>query len=205
MDAVENCDLNLLQSYIQTGKVDALPDEIVIYLELLELVRSLYNKYETKNFIVNTLMSPVYGLSRHFAHRIYFDSLNFFYTDNDVKQKAWEKIYADHLDNLAYYALEKDDIETARRCFIDAAKFRGVGREEKSEIPAEMLNKPIVIYSIDPARAGIPTASRRELAEFIDNLPEISERERIRMKRDAGVIETTLFEDIVNVAEDNKN
>lgn len=198
MDALERVDLNLLQDYINAGKTETLPDDLVVYLELLEVVRSLYNKYETKNFIIKTLMSPVYGLSRYLAHRLYVDSINFFYADNEVKQKAWEKVYADHLDNLAYYALEKDDIETARRCFLDAAKLRGVGREEKADIPEEMLNRPVVIYTIDAARAGIPAASRRELAEFIDNIPEISERERVRVKKDAGVIETTLFEDIVN-------
>lgn len=198
MDALERVDLNLLQDYINAGKTETLPDDLVVYLELLEVVRSLYNKYETKNFIIKTLMSPVYGLSRYLAHRLYVDSINFFYADNEVKQKAWEKVYADHLDNLAYYALEKDDLETARRCFLDAAKLRGVGREEKADIPEEMLNRPVVIYTIDAARAGIPAASRRELAEFIDNIPEISERERVRVKKDAGVIETTLFEDIVN-------
>lgn len=169
-------------------------------MELIELVRGMYSKYETKGFIVNTLMAEPYGLSRVRATRLYYDTLSFFYSDNNVKQKAWENIYATHLDNLAYYALEKDDIETARRCFLDAAKMRGVGREEKVDIPEEMLNRPVIIYSIDPAKAGIQPASRRELSDFIDNLPEISERERVRIKKDAGVIETTLFEETIQDA-----
>lgn len=178
-------------------------DDLVIYMELLEMVRSMYSKYETKDFIVTTLMGKPYELSRLRATRLYYDSLCFFYSDNEVKQKTWENIYAEHLDKLAYYAIEKDDIETARRCFIDAAKMRGVGREEKAELPVEMFNRPVVIYTIDPEKAGIEPASRRELAHFIDNLPEISERERVRIKKDAGVIETTLFEDIIDNATSN--
>jgi len=203
-DALEAVDLNILQHYITTGKSSGLPNDVVIYLELLEMVRSMYSKYETKNFIINTLMAPVYELSRKLATQLYFDALNFFYSDNSVKQKAWENIYADHMEKLAYYAIERDEIENARRCFMDAAKLRGVGREERSEIPQEMLNRPVIIYTLDPEKVGLPMASRKELAEFIDNIPEISERERVRVKRDAGVIETTLFEEIVNEDKENQ-
>jgi hypothetical protein len=184
-----------LQDYIKKGKTDQLPDEIVIYMELLEMVRSMYSKYETKVFIIKTLLSAPYNLSRYRAHNLFADALNFFYTDNKVKQKAWESIYAQHLDNLAYYALELDDIEGARRCFMDAAKMRGAGKPDKEEIPAEFFNRPVVIYTMDAEKAGLPTTERKSLAAFIDNIPEITERERVRLKKDAGVQEFELFED----------
>lgn len=168
------------------------------YLELLELVRSLYSKYETKQFIIKTLTLPIYNLTEEKATRLYYDALNFFFADNQVKQKAWQGIYATHLDNIAYYAIERDDLETARRCFVDAAKMRGVNNEEKQEISDEMYSKPVIIYTIDSEKAGIPSASRRELSQFIDSLPEISERERNRVKRDAGITESTLFEEIID-------
>ena len=172
-------------------------------MELLEIVRSMYNKYETKNFIINTLMSDVYGLSRYHATNIYFDALNFFYSDNAVKQKAWENIYANHLDNLAYIAIEKDDLDTARKCFLNAAQLRGAGKEKGREIPKDMIAKPVVIYTIDPEKVGIPQTDRKELAEFIDNIPEISERERVRLKRDAGIEEVKLFEENYDVEPEN--
>jgi hypothetical protein len=193
-EALERVDLSLLQYYIKTGKGN-FPDELVVYLELLELVRSMYSKYETKNFIITTLTNEVYGISRHKATELFHDALNFFYSDNQVKQKAWENIYANHLDNLAYLALEKDDIETARKCFLDAAKLRGVGSEQNREIPKELLSKPVIIYTLDPSDVGLPKASKKELAEFIDNLPEISERERVRLSKDAGITEVTIFDD----------
>lgn len=167
-------------------------------MELLEIVRSMYSKYETKNFIVNTLTTDIYGLSRYQATSIYFDALNFFYADNGVKQKAWENIYANHLDNLAYLAIEKDDLDTARKCFLDAAKLRGAGNEQGREIPKEMLSKPVIIYTIEADQVGIAKADRKALAEFIDNIPEISERERVRLQRDAGITEVTLFEETID-------
>ena len=148
-------------------------------------------------------MGPPYNIARIKANRLYYDSLNFFFSDNEVKQKAWETVYATHLDNLAYFAIETNDIDTARRCFLDAAKMRGVGREEKAELPEEMFNRPVVIYTLDPKKVGIEPASRRELGHFIDNLPDISERERIRVKKDAGIIETTLFEETIEDAKKN--
>jgi hypothetical protein len=194
LKALENVDLNLLQHYIQSGKHD-LPDNLVIYLELLEIVRSMYSKYETKTFIINTLTSDVYGLSRNTATTLFYDALNFFYSDNKVKQKSWENIYADHLDNLAYICIAKDDIDTARKCFVDAAKFRGVGAASNPEMPDEFKTKPLIIYTLDPSDVGLPKASKKELAAFIDNLPEISERERVRLSKDAGITEVTLFYD----------
>ncbi len=155
----------------------------------------MYSKYETKNFIINTLTSDVYGISRYMAIQLFHDALNFFYSDNNVKQVAWENIYANHLDNLAYLALEKDDIETARKCFIDAAKLRGVGSQKNKEIPKEYFSKPIIIYTLEPSDVGLPKTSKKELAEFIDNLPEISERERVRLSKDAGITDVTLFDD----------
>ena len=194
-DALENCDLNMLQDYITKGLVDKMPDDLVIYMELLEMVRSMYNKYETKPFIIRTLTSKTYGISRYMANKLFYDALNFFYADNEVKQKAWENIYAQHLDNLAYYALEMNDLETARRCFMDAAQLRGAGREEKSEMPAELFARPVVIYSMDAEKAGLQSVDRKQLAAFIDSLPEISEKERVRIKKDAGLQEIKLFED----------
>jgi hypothetical protein len=199
-DALNSVDLDLLQLHIKTGKTKSLPDDLVLYIELMEIVRGLYAKYETKTFIVNLLMMKPYELSRFHANRLYFDTLNFFYLDNSVKQKAWENIYATHLDNIAYYAIEKDDLETAHRCFMDAAKLRGVGTDEKGEMPAEMYNRPVIIYTIDAEAAGIKSTSRKELAEFIDKIPEISERERVRLNKDAGISEVTLFEDLPNEA-----
>jgi len=194
-EAVESVDLNALQRFIASGKT-AFPDSFVVYLEILELVRSLYSKYNTKSFIVNLLSSKPYSLSKHKATKLFYDAINFFYSDNDVKKIAWKNIYAQHLDNLAYYAIEKDDIDTARKCFMEAAKMRGVNDPDSDAIPDEMLSRPIIIYSMDPEQVGMQTASRHELGEFIDNLPEISERERVRIKSDAGVIDVKLFDDM---------
>lgn len=191
-------DLNALQAYVNKAETKSLPDTVVLYMDMLEMVRALYSKYETKTFIINILTSKTYNLSRHQAHKLYYDALNFFFADNKVKQVAWKNIYAQRLDDLAYYSIEIDDIESARRCFMDAATLRGVGKEEEMQTPDEMRQRPVVIYTIDAEKAGIEKANRTELAQFIDNIPEISERERVRLQRDSGITEVTLFEEIID-------
>ena len=44
---------------------------------------------------------------------------------------------------------------------------------------------------------GIPSIDRKLLAQQIDNIPDISERDRERLKRDAGIIETS-FEEMLD-------
>jgi hypothetical protein len=202
-EVLKNVNLDILQHHIKSGNKSGFNDDLVKYMELLDLVRSMYAKYEVKSFIVNTLMNQPYNLSRYMATQLYYDAINFFYADNKVKQKAWENVYAEHLEKLAYYALETDDLETARKCFMDAAKMRGVGNEERAQVPKEMHQKPIIIYTVDPRKVGIQPANKNELAKFIDEIPEISERERVRLQREAGITDVTLFEEIKN--EDEKD
>ena len=90
----------------------------------------MYSKYETKTVIINTLMSPVYKLSRQQANKLFVDSLNYFYSDNKIKSDAWRQIYANKLEDLSAYALACDDIAQSRRCLNDAAKMRGVFDEK---------------------------------------------------------------------------
>lgn len=172
-----------------------MPAEIVRQLELMELVRSMYSKYETKAMIINTLMSPVYGISRNMANKIFVDALNFFYSDNKIKSDAWRQIYANKLEDLAAYALACDDISQSRRCLTEAAKMRGVFDEKVQDIPDEMRQRPVIIYTINPEQLGLPRVNRQELAKMIDEIPDINDSDRKRVKRDAGVFEFQLFEE----------
>lgn len=174
-----------LQSFIMTGKTGDLPDDMVVYLSHLELVRSLNDKYESKTAILRVLKSPVYGYSDYAARKIYAEALNFFYSDNSVKREAWANIYADKLDNLALLAIESDDWESARRCFLDAAKIR-MGSDDTNTIPAELLERRPVFYTLNPEDVGLPNkVNRHKLARWIDSLPDIDSDSRNRIHRDA--------------------
>jgi len=189
-------DYELLQQAVSSGKSKALSPELNSYLDILDVARSMYAKYQSKRAIINTLMAPVYGYSRYEANLIFNDSLNFFYANNEVKKQAWKNFYADRCDELALLAIEKDEFENARRLIKDAATYRGLFDEDKDELPADMFRRSLVIYTMDPQDVGIQRESRSKLAQFIDSLDEITEEEKSKLKRDAMVERPNFFQDL---------
>jgi hypothetical protein len=197
-----------IRQYIETGKSN-LPADVVYYMDMLELCRGMFAKYYDRDFIVKTLISPTYKLSRYAANKLVTDMLNFFYANHTVKQEAWQEIYAQRFDKLAELALwGKDDIDLARTCWKEAAEARGVYKPKPKEIPAEFYNKKIVIVSIDPEAFGIKAADRTELAKMIDEMPDLSTPERNRLKREGGVHSINIPEDLEDatfIDEETKN
>jgi hypothetical protein len=194
LDAISKYSVDDIRQLIETGEPGKLPAEVVRHFELMEITRAMYSKYETRAVIINTLMMPVYGLSRAQANRLFVDTMNFFYTNNKIKAEAWRNIYADKLEDLAAYSLALDDVPAARRCLNDAARMRGVFDDKVHEIPQEMRQRPVVIYTINPEQLGMKRANSRELAKLIDQMPDLTDQERGRIKRDASVFDFTLFD-----------
>lgn len=188
-----------LQEWINTGRSKTLPDELVIYLEQLETVRSMWAKYESKAFIIRTL-KLTYKVSDYIAQKVFAESLNFFYIDNNVKVEAWANIYAEKLENAAMAAWNLNDYETYGKLIVEASKMRGVGKEKPQEIPKELYNRPYVIYSMNPEDVGLKREDRKQLAAFIDDIPEVTEKQKIRMKRDAMVEDIKIFDDDTETA-----
>ncbi len=183
--ALDNLKYDQLQAYIVSGQQGDIPAELVEYMSHLELVRSMYDKYQSKPAILKVLRSSAYGYTEYMARKIFTEALNFFYADNSVKREAWGNIYADKLDNLALLAIESDDWEGARRCFVDAAKFR-MTEDEQKDIPEELLDRRPVFYTLNPEDVGLPkSVNRHKLARWIDSLPDIDQADRARIHRDA--------------------
>ena len=173
-----------LQAYIETGKTKGIPDDLITYLQALELVRSMYDKYKAKKFIVTTLMLPPWSLSEYRAQKLFGESINFFYSNNEIKRDAWAQVYADKFDKLALLAIEMNDILTAERCTSAAVKLR-MGEKANQNIPRSLLDRRPVFYTIKPKDVNFPEADRPKLNKWIDSLDDISTEERIRLHRDA--------------------
>ena len=130
----QNHEYGQLQALIEKGETGNLPENVVKYYEQVDFIRSLYNKYESRSFIISAVVLQWPKLSRYQATRLYFESLNFFNLDNEVKVQAWANIYADRLDNMSRICFELNDFETARRLTMNAAELRGVGKEAPNQV-----------------------------------------------------------------------
>ena len=173
-----------LQALIERGDTKNLPEKVVKFYEQVDFIRCLYNKYESKSFIINAVVVHWPMLSKYQATQLYYESLNFFNLDNQVKVEAWANIYADRLDNMARICFELNDFETARRLTMDAAELRGVGKDKPNQIPDELLDRRPIFYTIKIEDIGLPKANRNDLAAFIDGL-DVTEAQKSRVKREA--------------------
>jgi len=188
-------DLNDLQALINTGSAN-LPQPAIDMLQRMDTVRALFQKYESKSMIINTLVAT-YGITRQYAGRLYCDALNFFYLDHDVAKEAWRNIYADRLDHGALVAWETNDIKEYRCCIVAAAEMRGLNKVEPMKVPDELFDRRTIIYINDPAKLGIPQINRNDLAAFIDK-HELTENQKHKLYQDAGIIDIEFSDDAEN-------
>ena len=192
----DKVDINQIQRILSTGTLEALAPDEREYYSLMEMVRGLRarmrinGKLVTKAGIIRLLKSEPYGLSDWMARQVYADSLNFFYTQDNVRPQAFANLYAEKAVNWA-------------------AELRGCYKDQQAEIPEELLSqKSTVIYTTSRKDLGVPEIDRKELEEFIDAIPEIPVIVRDNIKEDARIkafdLKKRMLYDIKEFGEDNE-
>lgn len=177
---------------LKKGSLVDLPQEYQEYYSLMELVRGLRakavfnDKVVTKSSIIKLLKSQ-YSMNDYQARRVYDDSLNFFYSSENVKKDAFANLYADQLDEAASLALATNQLDSFERLKRLAAKLRGLFDPKLPEIPKELYRKTFTIYTTEAKDVGIESENTRELERIIDELPEVPTVKMNRLKSEAGV------------------
>lgn len=188
-----------LLAYIDSGAKNNLPQEMVDYIGILELIRGMHMRYENRLAIVNFLQRPPYSLSYYQATQRYSEAVNFFYLDHDIKKQAWRNLYAEKLDRAADLVLKTatsaKDIDIYKNIIYAAMEARGLSKPDNEDVPKELFLKPVKIYTLDPRQLGRKRADRMILARHIDSL-DIPEAEKQRARSDA------MIEDIEFLPED---
>lgn len=202
----EEIDSRQIERILSTGNLESLTPEERDYFDLMEMVRGLRarmmfpggKRIVTKAGIIKLLKSDAYGLSDWMARRIYADALNFFYSEENVRPRAWANLYAERYEKWADLAASMGKLKEAKSMLHEAAKLRGCYDEATPEIPQELLDAaPVTIYTADPESLGAPRADRKEIDAFIDSIPDIPELSRQRIKEDAGIRKRNLLSRIV--------
>jgi hypothetical protein len=188
-----------LRAAVENGIVNELPEKLQKYYEVIDFIRALYNRLNSRTYIINQVRLKWKEVSYSVANKLYYESLNFFNLDNAVKKEAWANVYAERLDLISNLALENKDLDIAGKYAVEAAKMRGVGREQAPQVPAEILDRRPILYSIKITDLGGTPISRNKLGALIDGL-DVSEKDKTRLKRD-GVIEGIPFELFENAQE----
>jgi hypothetical protein len=165
------------------GKLSA---EKMAHFEKLDFIRSLYTQMNSRNYIVSAVRIKWPEVTWSVARNLYYESINFFNSDTKVSKEVWGNVYADQLDVIASMAFETGQFDVAGKYKLEAARLRGVGRDEPAAIPEELLDRRPVLYTIRPKDVGIDQVNRNELAKFIDQL-DVSSKEKRKVRRDAMI------------------
>lgn len=198
---IENIKIEDIYSFMENGNPADAPEAVVLYLDLLDKVRAMFlriDKFGSKEAIVKHLMVAD-GFSRYKASQICNEAQEYFYCDTKMSKDAWRNIYADKIDMMINVAMQhiKDvsDAQKVVKMLIDAGAMRQVNVPDVKEIDADVFKKPVVIYSCDAEFLGLPKIDRNKLAKIIDGLPELSEKERLQIRREALIDNLDIFPD----------
>lgn len=185
-----------LQDYLASGCTEELLDEELNYYNALYAIIGINRKYGKDNAIAFLRHEP-FNLALHRAREMYGEAINLFYTDDRIENTAHRNLLYDNLIKAAQVILttskSSKDMEVYGDLIFKAWKIKQLDRQdpEKLEEPKE---KPIKVYSLSSETVGIPSVNRQLLAAQIDNIPDIPEREKERLKRDARVVEIDFIE-----------
>ena len=178
---------------METGNPANAPEHIVAYLDLLDMVRGMFlrmDKWGSKESIIKHLMvSSSHKLSRYKANQVCDEAQEYFYRDSQISKAAWKNIYADKMEKMINFAMltvkDVNDAQKVVKMLLDVSVLRGVNEEDKEELPPEIFQPPFVVYTWDTEALEMPKVNRQKLAEMIDKYPEITEKEKIRIKQEA--------------------
>jgi hypothetical protein len=190
---IDQVNLRDIYDFMETGNPKNAPEHIVAYLELLDMVRGMFlriDQFGSKEAIIKHLMvAEKYKLSRYKAGQVCEESQEYFYRDSKISKDAWKNIYADKIDKMINFAmlLAKDvnDAQKVVKMCIDAGVLRAVNEPDKEELPDEVFQAPFVVYTWDAEALEMPKVNRQKLSEMIDKFPELTEKEKIRIKQES--------------------
>jgi hypothetical protein len=197
---IEDIDLTDIYEFMERGDVRNAPEHIVKYLSLLDAARGMMlkiDKYSNDEMIIKHFIL-VENISRYKAKKIIDEAREYFYKDKVVSIQAWRNIYAEKAEKALNFAmLQMKDVKDATaviKAIKDIFDIRGGNLEEKEELPEELFQKQMIVYSTNAEELGLPKVDRNRLKEFIDKkIPELSEKERDRLYQEADIIPFKTF------------
>ena len=198
---IKGITLSDIYDFVDHGDSENADIGIVAYLDLMDKVRSMdlrVAQFGTKESVLNHLIK-VENLTRHIASKVYNDALEYFYVSAELSKQAQRNVYAAKIDRMIVIAeLAVNDVKDARNVVAmikEAFIVRGLDKEDIDKIPEEWFKEQVVIYTTDAIKAGIDPINRLELAKAIDKYPEVTEKVKIQIKKEALIENLTLFPD----------
>lgn len=196
---LDDISLDHIYDFMENGSVKNAPEEIVNYLLLLDKVMGMIRRidiYGNKDAVIKHLVL-VDKLSPYKAKKVYNETLEYFHSDKEVSKEAYRNYYAERMDKVTNFAMliMKDVADAAKvhKMLLDTMLARGVNEKDEEVIPDHYYDKPINLLSYDARILEFGETNRRALDDFINKLPELTEKERQRIKQEALLLPLKIF------------
>lgn len=191
-----------LQDYIASGCTMELTADELDYHNALYALVGINRKYGKDNAIAFLMHEP-FNVERLRARKMYSEAINLFYLNDTIENNAHRNLMYDNLMKAAQVVLQNavssKDMEVYGNLNIQAAKIKQLDKPDPVK-PKEIDEKPIKIYDLNPEAVGLDAANRQILAAQIDSV-DLPEREKVRLKRDANIVDID-FEEMLNDQEE---
>lgn len=188
-----------IADYIEMGSTSALDETELEYLDILIKMNSMRRRYG-KTKTIAFFRKPPFEISQYRVKQMFDESINLFYSGETIDRKAARSLIAEELDQAAELCMavaqNPKDLEIFKELKLAAYKVRHLDQPDPLEIPKELYDKPIKIYTLNPVQAKLPPIDRNELAREIDALPE-NETDKKRWKQE-GMAEDIDFVEMLN-------
>lgn len=188
-----------LQDYLASGCTLELTAEELDYYNALYALVGIHRKYGKDNAIAFLMHKP-FCVERGRARQMYAEALNLFYLNDTVENDAYRSILFDNLQKAALAVLQNatsaKDMEVYGNLLVQAAKVKQLDKPDPVKLK-QVDEKPIKWYDLSPESVGLPAANRQNLARQIDQMQDLPEGEKVRLRRDANV-EDINFEEMLD-------
>lgn len=186
-----------LQDYIQEGSKRQLSAEDTQYLETLYLLNNLRRKYGKDNAISFIQKEP-FNVSRIRSFEMYNEAINLFFSNDTIEKDSYRNMMYDDLTKAAAVVLatatNSKDMEVYGDLLLKAAKIKGLDQADPVKVNTEAYQRNIKIYSLNPKSINIEPVNRQALADKIDGMLDLKERDKKRLKQDAQIVEIDFIE-----------
>lgn len=199
---IQDLSIEQIYDWMERG-LDAqqLPEEIVDYLDAMDKVRAMRNRFDkwgSKDAILDYLVK-IEGYSRYLATKLYNHTVEFFYVDptaskqallNDIFQKMEKNLHM-----AISFAKDTSDSAKIQKMLIDMANIVKEIYPDTDDDGSDYISRPIKLYTQKPEDVGLPPQNRKEISKMIDKFPELHEVVLQKIKEEAGVLPMKLFLD----------
>lgn len=202
LNTLEKLSPDLIQEFQKTGR------SAVISPEMQQYIRELNSAFEISRFNFSVTYAAQLIVMRHPGMSIstakarFYDAINFFHVDCNIKEEAWNAKYADWYDDFADHCLKAGKHDTALRAKIKAQETR---QQVNTGFKPEDFQAPVLIVSnsLKAEDFGYESKNLHNIAtkyqngmygNFIEKL-DIPDADKKRLRKDAG-IEDIDFEEV---------